>query len=186
MHGRSIRGGESGKIVHRRTCRVDLWVSWRSLGALAGGRGAACLDWQGRGRRHDALPRILHRQHPQSEHARGLRARRRRVPALVRRAGDSARSRGQAGACRRVYRAARQANVGALGQAAPRLHPHAVRLAGHRPGDAVEPRAFRPGAAPFGEQGRDAGALFRRSNGAARRAWMFQPSWGCATAPSSR
>ena len=34
-------------------------------------------------------------------------------------------------------------------------------------------------------KGVNAGAVLRGSNGAARPAWMFQPSWGCATAPSS-
>ena len=41
-------------------------------------------------------------------------------------------------------------DVAALGQAAPRLYTHAVRLAGDRPGDAVKPRALRPGSALFG------------------------------------
>ena len=44
-----------------------------------------------------------------------------------------------AGACRRLYRAARPGNVAALGQTTSRLHPHAVRLARHRPGGAVNP-----------------------------------------------
>src|SRR5580700_8908663 len=41
-------------------------------------------------------------------------------------------------------------NVSALGKATSRLYPHAVRLAGNRPGDAVEPRALSPRAVPFG------------------------------------
>ena len=40
----------------------------------------------------------------------------------------------QAGSCSHLHRAARPPHVGTLGQAAPRLHPHAVRLAGDRPG----------------------------------------------------
>jgi hypothetical protein len=57
----------------------------------------------------------------------------------------------------------------ALGQAASRLHPHAVRLAGHRPCGAGQPRPFRALASAFGQQGRHAGAVLRGGLGAARR-----------------
>ena len=59
-----------------------------------------------------------------------------------------------AGACGGVHRTVAEQAVAAHGQAASRLYPHAVRLAGDRASDAVESGALRPGAASFGEQGR--------------------------------
>jgi hypothetical protein len=48
--------------------------------------------------------------------------------------GDRRPRSGEAGSCSHLYRAARPPHVGTLSQAAPRLHPHAIRLAGDRPG----------------------------------------------------
>ena len=80
------------------------------------------------------LPGILRRHHPQQEHAAGLLPCLRAVLRLVRSAQDRRARRHRAAACRRLYRGARQGFREADGQAAPRRHPHAVRLAGHRPG----------------------------------------------------
>ena len=58
----------------------------------------------------------------------------RAVLRLVRPAQDRRARRHRAAARRRLYRGARQGFREADGQAAPGRHPHAVRLAGHRPG----------------------------------------------------
>ena len=77
----------------------------------------------------------------------------RRFSALVCRAGDR---RARPGATRprgRLYRGAAGGAVGADGQATSRGDPDAFRLAGNRPGDAIESGACRSRAALFGEQG---------------------------------
>ncbi len=51
--------------------------------------------------------------------------------------------------------------------------PNSVQLAGNGSGDAIESRALRPGAAPFGDEGPYAGAVLRGSNRAAHRHRCF-------------
>ena len=83
-------------------------------------------DHQGRETGLTALPRILHRQHPQQKHANGLRARRRAFLRWCEGQGI-----GELGRVQPVHVAAYieqllPGNVASLGQAASRLHSHAV------------------------------------------------------------
>ena len=113
-----------------------------------------------RGRRHP-LRRILHRQHPQPAHPPGLLPQRRRLPALVRGPRRPRAEGHQADDGRRLHRAAPADPLQALGQAAPRHHPHALRLAGHRPGHRRQPGPCRPRPEARRHQGQDAGAQRR-------------------------
>jgi integrase len=67
------------------------------------------------------------------------------LPALIAKAGDWRTRARSAGACGRVYRTAPRRTIRADRKATSGLYPHAVRLARNRAGDAVEPRALRPG-----------------------------------------
>jgi hypothetical protein len=96
-----------------------------------------------------ALRRVLHRQYSQPEHAGRLRTGGGGLPALVRNAGHLYRCRSAPRACGGLCRAITGAIIRSHGQAAPRLHPHDVRLAGDRPGGAGESSALGPGAALF-------------------------------------
>ena len=116
-----------------------------------------------------ALPRILHRQHPQPQHPPRLRAGGERVPGLVRaspRALDHGRA---AGARRRLHRGADPRAIGADRQAAALRDPPSVRLACRRPGHAGEPGLIGARAEPRREARQDAGAVARGSTARARR-----------------
>ena len=84
------------------------------------------------------LHRVLHRHHPQRQHAAGLRQGGRRFPRLVpAQRPDPARHR--AGTRRRLHRAAHPLQSRPDRQAAPRRHRHAVRLADQRRHPALQP-----------------------------------------------
>ena len=82
---------------------------------------------------------------------------------------------------RGLHRGARQGFREADGQAAPGRHPHAVRLAGHRPGRRHQPgaRGARPEARRQDRQ--DHGARRRRGARSCSTASTPRPSSGCAT-----
>ena len=104
-----------------------------------------------------ALYRILHRQHPQSEHAPGLRA---SLPAILRLVRRSRANVDHDPAVRRrhLYRDAPADPFAARREAAARRRAHAVRLADHRPGHAGKPGVGRARPEACGENRQDAGA----------------------------
>ena len=111
----------------------------------------------------------------------GLLPCRRAVLRLVRPAQDRRARRHRAAARRRLYRGARQGFREADGQAAPRRHPHAVRLAGHRPGRRHQsgPCGARPEARR--QDGQDHGARPANRPASSSTASTRQPWSACAT-----
>ena len=128
-----------------------------------------------------ALRRILHRQHPQPEHAPRLCARLRPVLRLVRGSRPDA-DRDPAVRCRHLYRDAPADPLGAGREAAARRGAHAVRLADHRPGGADQPGRGRARAEARGEDRQDAGAGWQGVAQADRLPSRPRPCAICATA----
>jgi hypothetical protein len=150
---------------------------WRGACAAGADRRGGDAGWP-------PLPRFLHRQYPQQEYPRRLRARRRRVSPLVRGEGACARSH-RTRSCRGLCRAAagwafgpdRQAALACIrmlfdwlvtGQVLPSNPAHAVRGPRYSVSKGVTP------------------VLSSEEATALLAAWMY-PAWSaCAIAPSSR
>ncbi len=115
-----------------------------------------------------ALHRLLHRQHPQPEHAPGLRAGLQPVLRLVRRSRPDADD-DPAVRCRHIYRDTPADPFAAGREAAARRRAHAVRLADHRPGGAGQPGLGRARPEACGEDRQDAGARRQGMAQTARR-----------------
>lgn len=97
---------------------------------------------------------FFHRQYPQQEHTCRRWTCGRSFPALLRRAGNSPYS-GRYSLCMSPFTSSSWHHV-AVGQATSRLHPHAIRLAGCRPGRCLESCACSAWFASFGKPKLDA------------------------------
>ena len=134
--------------------------------------GPSCLSRRGR---HYPLHRLLHRPHPQPAHTACLPAQRDDLSALVRgprrrlAQGDQAHHRGG------LYRAAPEKPRQTHGQAAPGHHPHALRLAGDRPGHSQQPRPRCPRAEACRQQGENPDPVCRGNQGRSLRASRATP-----------
>jgi hypothetical protein len=114
------------------------------------------------------LPRILRRQHPQPAHAPRLCTGGGGISGLVHRCRCAVDRRRAAGACGDVDRGRDPRARRAECQPAARRDPSSVRLAGHRPRRAGEPRRVGTGPASCRHLRTNAGARSRRGAGAAR------------------
>ena len=146
-------------------------------------RGAADALLHLRARRA-ALLGVLHRPHPEPEHAPRLPCGRAPVRRVVRTPRPRPRP-GRAGGGRGLCRGAHPGALTRDRQAAPRGAADALRLARRRPGPPLQPRELGP-RAPARRQGRqDPGPSPRRRPGRSSTASTSRPWRASATARSS-